>query len=196
MSRFPCLHAERLADLSSSSIFTLPAAPPISRSSQGRKVDFKNTVIVCTSNLGSNILVREDSTLLDGTVTDAAQSQVLEVVASRYPPELVRLSQPLISYKPHHQPSTPQLNRLDEQIVFNSLSPQNLAEIVTLRLREVQQALTASDRRIELLVEQGARDWLASEGYEPRWGARALNRLVNRQVRQPLASALLRGTIR
>jgi len=55
-------------------------------------VDFKNTVIICTSNLGSSILVREDSTLQDGTVTDTAKAQVLEVVSSRYPPELVRTS--------------------------------------------------------------------------------------------------------
>ncbi|ORY76883.1 P-loop containing nucleoside triphosphate hydrolase protein [Leucosporidium creatinivorum] len=68
--------------------------------SQGRKVDFKNTVIICTSNLGSSILVREDSTLPDGTVTDVAKAQVLEVVSSRYPPELVRSSHFLAPFPP------------------------------------------------------------------------------------------------
>ncbi|KAK4050193.1 chaperone ATPase hsp78 [Microbotryomycetes sp. JL221] len=144
--------------------------------SQGRKVDFKNTVIVLTSNIGSDILMHDDSIRSDGTVTDTAKEAVLERVRSLYPPEL--------------------LNRLDEQVVFNSLSPQSIANIVTLRLKEVQQALNTSERRVELLVEQGARDWLAQHGYEPRWGARALNRLIAKQVRQPLASALLKGTIR
>ncbi|KAK4049850.1 chaperone ATPase hsp78 [Microbotryomycetes sp. JL201] len=144
--------------------------------SQGRKVDFKNTVIILTSNIGSDILMHEESTRNDGTVTETAKEAVLERVRSLYPPEL--------------------LNRLDEQIVFNSLSPQSISEIVNLRLREVQHALNTSERRVELLVEQGARDWLAKEGYQPRWGARALNRLIAKQVRQPLASALLKGTIR
>lgn len=144
--------------------------------SQGRKVDFKNTVIILTSNIGSDILMHESSTRSDGTVTDTAKEAVLERVRSLYPPEL--------------------LNRLDEQIVFNSLSPQSIAEIVNLRLKEVQQALNTSERRIELLVEQGARDWLAQQGYQPKWGARALNRLIGKQVRQPLAAALLKGTIR
>ncbi|KAM0790227.1 hypothetical protein ACM66B_005539 [Microbotryomycetes sp. NB124-2] len=144
--------------------------------SQGRRVDFKNTVIILTSNIGSDILMHEDSTRPDGTVTETAKEAVLERVRSMYPPEL--------------------LNRLDEQIVFNSLSPASIGEIVNLRLKEVQQALNSSERRVELLVEQGARDWLAKQGYQPRWGARALNRLIAKQVRQPLASALLKGTIR
>lgn len=144
--------------------------------SQGRKVSFKQTVIILTSNLGSDILADERATLPDGTVTDTARQQVLDRVASLYPPEL--------------------LNRIDEQLVFNSLSPQAIADIVQLRLAEIQQTLTQTDRRIELLVEQGARDWLAEQGYEPKYGARALNRLVNRAVRQPLAAAILKGTIR
>lgn len=147
-----------------------------SRSSQGRKVDFKNTTLILTSNIGSDILMREDSTEPDGTVTEPAKAAVLERVRSLYPPEL--------------------LNRLDEQIIFNSLSPESISSIVSLRLQEVQAALTSSDRRIELVVDEEARDWLAREGYQPRWGARALNRLVNKQVRQPLSKALLRGTIR
>ena len=139
-------------------------------------MDFKNTTIILTSNIGSDILVREDSTEPDGTVTEPARAAVLERVRSLYPPEL--------------------LNRLDEQIIFNSLGPAAISNIVALRLREVQSALTTSDRRIELVVDEAARDWLAKEGYQPRWGARALNRLVNKQVRQPLAAAILRGTIR
>jgi ATP-dependent Clp protease ATP-binding subunit ClpB len=144
--------------------------------SQGRRVDFKNTVIILTSNIGSDILIDERSTLGDGTVTDSARRQVLDRVASLYPPEL--------------------LNRLDEQLVFNALAPGAISDIVQLRLQEIQTTLHQADRRIELLVEQGARDWLAEKGYQPQYGARALNRLVNKAVRQPLASAILRGTIR
>ncbi|GAA5934713.1 hypothetical protein JCM10213_007842 [Rhodosporidiobolus nylandii] len=147
--------------------------------SQGRVVDFKNTTIVLTSNIGSDILAESGATLPDGTVTDKAKEEVLQRVASMYPPEL--------------------LNRLDEQIVFNSLSPSTLSDIVSLRLNEVQHTLnnspSAPERRISLLVEQGARDWLAQNGYEPRYGARALTRLVDRQVRRPLAELLLKGEL-
>ncbi|GAA5971845.1 hypothetical protein JCM21900_002975 [Sporobolomyces salmonicolor] len=148
--------------------------------SAGRKVDFKNTTIILTSNIGSDILAEDKSTIPDGTVTELAKGAVLERVQSLYPPEL--------------------LNRLDEQVVFNSLSPESIAAIVDLRLAELQSLLKASsaapERHIKLLVEQGARDWLAQNGYQPQWGARALNRLINKQVRTPLASAILRGTIR
>ncbi|GAA6037419.1 hypothetical protein JCM8097_008562 [Rhodosporidiobolus ruineniae] len=147
--------------------------------SQGRVVDFKNTTIILTSNLGSDILAEPSATLEDGTVTDKAKQEVLERVASLYPPEL--------------------LNRLDEQVVFNSLSPSSIRKIVDLRLSEVEHTLNhspaAPERRIALLVEQGARDWLAEHGYEPRYGARALTRLINRQVRKPLAEAILRGEL-
>ncbi|GAA5991587.1 hypothetical protein JCM11641_004014 [Rhodosporidiobolus odoratus] len=147
--------------------------------SQGRVVDFKNTTIILTSNLGSDILAEDGATAQDGTVTDKAKNDVLQRVASLYPPEL--------------------LNRLDEQIVFNSLSPSTLHDIVTLRLAEVQYTLnnspTAPERHIPLFVEEGARDWLAANGYEPRYGARALTRLINREVRKPLAEAILRGEL-
>ncbi|BGP09840.1 chaperone ATPase hsp78 [Rhodotorula toruloides] len=147
--------------------------------SQGRAVDFKNTTIILTSNMGSDILAEDGATLPDGTVTDSAKERVLARVQSMYPPEL--------------------LNRLDEQIVFNSLSPESIAKIVDLRLSEVQHTLNhssaAPERRIGLLVEQGARDWLAQNGYQPRWGARALNRLISTHVRRPLAEAILRGEL-
>ncbi|GAA5825365.1 hypothetical protein JCM11251_006951 [Rhodosporidiobolus azoricus] len=146
---------------------------------QGRIIDFKNTTIILTSNIGSDILAEKGATLEDGTVTELAKQEVLQRVASMYPPEL--------------------LNRLDEQIVFNSLSPSTISSIVNLRLSEVQHTLNhspaAPERKIDLLVEGGARDWLAQNGYEPRYGARALNRLINRQVRKPLAEAILKGEL-
>ncbi|GAA5886607.1 hypothetical protein JCM6882_005831 [Rhodosporidiobolus microsporus] len=147
--------------------------------SQGRIIDFKNTTIILTSNIGSDILAEKGATLEDGTVTELAKQEVLQRVASMYPPEL--------------------LNRLDEQIVFNSLSPSTISSIVDLRLSEVQHTLNhspaAPERKINLYVEQGARDWLAQHGFEPRYGARALNRLINREVRKPLAESILRGEL-
>ncbi|KAK4703821.1 hypothetical protein P7C70_g2386, partial [Phenoliferia sp. Uapishka_3] len=145
--------------------------------SQGRLINFQNTTLILTSNIGSDILMRPGATLPDGTVTEAAKEEVLARVQSIYPPEL--------------------LNRLDEQIVFNSLAPAQIAEIVDLRIKELQAILNSqTERKVDLLVESGARDWLAKEGYSPIWGARQINRLVNKQIRQPLAGHLLRGTIK
>ncbi|GAA6053962.1 hypothetical protein JCM3770_004643 [Rhodotorula araucariae] len=147
--------------------------------SQGRVVDFKNTTIILTSNIGSDILSETGATQEDGTVTDRAKEAVIARVQSMYPPEL--------------------LNRLDEMIVFNSLSPSTIADIVDLRLAELQHTLNhspaAPDRRIGLLVEQGARDWLARVGYHPAYGARALNRVISREVRKPLSELIIRGEL-
>ncbi|KAL8290377.1 hypothetical protein RQP46_002635 [Phenoliferia psychrophenolica] len=145
--------------------------------SQGRHINFQNTTLILTSNIGSDILMRPESTLADGTVTDVAKEEVLARVQATFPPEF--------------------LNRLDEQIVFNSLSPIQISEIVDLRIRELQEVLhKQADRKIDLLVESGARDWIAREAFSPLWGAREVGRLVNKKIRQPLASHLLRGTIR
>ncbi|GAA5977592.1 hypothetical protein JCM10908_005033 [Rhodotorula pacifica] len=147
--------------------------------SHGRKVDFKNVTIILTSNIGSSILAEPGATLPSGEVTEMAKTEVLNLVQTMYPPEL--------------------LNRLDEQIVFNSLSPESIAKIVDLRLDELQRTLnhssSAPDRHIALIVEGGARDWLAQHGYEPKWGARALNRLINREIRKPLSEVILRGEL-
>lgn len=114
----------------------------------------------------------------DGSVTESARLEVLERVQSMYPPEL--------------------LNRLDDQIVFNSLSRESVVNIVNLRLKELEQVLNSSstERRISLVVEPEARDWLAAQGYSPQWGARLINRLINKNIREPLSMALLQGTIR
>ncbi|SCZ88612.1 BZ3500_MvSof-1268-A1-R1_Chr10-2g03019 [Microbotryum saponariae] len=144
--------------------------------SHGRKLDFKNTTIILTSNIGSDILMRPESISPNGEVTPVARDLVLERVRSLYPPEL--------------------LNRLDEQIVFNSLSPTHVASIIDMRLSEIQQMLNTNERKIHLSIDPEARDWLAKEAYQPRWGAREVNRLLNKVVRQQLASAILKGTIR
>ncbi|GAA5914041.1 ATP-dependent Clp protease ATP-binding subunit [Sporobolomyces salmoneus] len=149
-------------------------------SGDGKEVDFKNTIIILTSNIGSDILSQPGSTREDGTITDHAKEAVLDRVQALYPPEL--------------------LNRLDLQLVVNSLSPDAVKDIVALRIREVENTLNhspaAPDRHLTLKVEDSAREWLAKIGFNPHWGARALNRLVDKEIRTRLANALLKGTLR
>ncbi|KAF7318405.1 p-loop containing nucleoside triphosphate hydrolase protein [Mycena chlorophos] len=142
--------------------------------SQGRKVDFKNTIICLTSNLGSNILADPTSTDASGVVTPSAKQQILDITSAYFPPEL--------------------LNRLDTTLVFNKLSPASILRIVGLRLDEV--AARLRDRRISLDVDEGARAWLAQQGYSSLYGARAVARVVRTEVLFPLAQKLLRGTVR
>ncbi|KAH9479148.1 Heat shock protein 78, mitochondrial [Psilocybe cubensis] len=143
--------------------------------SQGRKVDFKNTIICLTSNLGSDILAH--STASDpetGLVTASAKAEVLERTQEYFPPEL--------------------LNRLDSMLVFNKLSRTSILKVVGLRLDDVSERL--KHRRITLDVDDQAREWLAAHGYSEMYGARAIARVVRTDVLFPLAQKLLRGTIR
>jgi len=143
--------------------------------SQGRKVDFRNTIIVMTSNLGAPILSQAGAIdAKTGEVTEASKAAVRKVVEMTYPPELI--------------------NRLDELVVFNSLAKQSVRQIVDIRLHELQTIL--SDRRITLQLSDKAKTWLADQGYDSVYGARALNRTLAKHLRQPLAAALLDGTIR
>ncbi|KIM39539.1 hypothetical protein M413DRAFT_447019 [Hebeloma cylindrosporum] len=143
--------------------------------SQGRKVDFKNTIICLTSNLGSDILAHP--TACDpntGVVGEEAKSEVMERTQEYFPPEL--------------------LNRLDSIMVFNKLSRSSILKVVSLRLRDVADRL--KNRRISLDVDDAARQWLANHGYSDMYGARAIARVVRTDVLFPLAQKLLRGTIR
>ncbi|KAK7694949.1 hypothetical protein QCA50_002137 [Cerrena zonata] len=142
--------------------------------SQGRKVDFKNTIICLTSNLGSDILTHKDATDSNGIVTQDARDQVLERTAEYFPPEL--------------------LNRLDSMLVFNKLSKESILSIVSLRLEDVQDRLKS--RRITVDIDEKAREWLAQQGYSEVYGARAIARVVRTKVLFPLAQKLLKGTIR
>ncbi|KAF8141334.1 P-loop containing nucleoside triphosphate hydrolase protein [Boletus edulis] len=142
--------------------------------SQGRKVDFKNTIICLTSNLGSDILAHPSSCDANGIVTEAARAEVLERTSEYFPPEL--------------------LNRLDAILVFNKLSRSAILDVVTLRLNDVTERL--KDRRITLDVDEAARAWLVKKGYSEVYGARAIARVVRTEVLFPLAQKLLRGTIR
>ncbi|KAF8240339.1 P-loop containing nucleoside triphosphate hydrolase protein [Tricholoma matsutake] len=142
--------------------------------SQGRKVDFKNTIICLTSNLGSDILAHPTASDANGVVTAEAKDEVLERVSEHFPPEL--------------------LNRLDSMHVFNRLSKKSILEVVSLRLKDVADRL--KNRRITLDVDDTAAEWLAEQGYSQVYGARAIARVVRTDVLFPLAQKLLKGTIR
>lgn len=146
---------------------------------QGRKVDFRNTLVVLTSNLGAEILLQPDVSAqggqeLSGKITPEKQQAVMDVVRASFAPEF--------------------LNRLDEFIVFRRLSKQALRDIVDVRLSELQARL--NDRRILLKVDADVRDWLAEHGYDPQYGARPLNRLVAKEIGNGLADLIIRGDIK
>lgn len=140
---------------------------------QGRKVDFRSTLIVLTSNLGQDILIDEPESS-DGTISPATKSAVMGVVQHSYPPEF--------------------LNRIDEFIIFQRLSRSAIRDIVDIRLKEVQARL--EDRRIALDVPADVRDWLGDKGYDSRYGARPLQRLMNKALLNPLAMRIIKGEIR
>ncbi|KAJ1678698.1 hypothetical protein EV182_003531, partial [Spiromyces aspiralis] len=138
--------------------------------SQGRTIDFRNTILIMTSNLGSELLMSEDP----GSMGSSVRQQVADRVRQHFSPEFA--------------------NRIDEIVVFNRLSRDALRGIVDVRLREIQQQL--DDRRIILHVSDAAKKWLADHGYEPVYGARPLNRLIHKVILNPLARALIEGSIR
>lgn len=136
---------------------------------QGRTVDFRNTLIVLTSNLGSDVLANQP----DGETTDMVQAQVMEVVRAHFRPEF--------------------LNRLDEIVLFSRLQKKDMARIVDIQIARLQSLLT--DRNIVIKLDDLAHQWLANEGYDPVYGARPLKRVVQRSLQNPLAELLLEGAI-
>ena len=145
------------------------------KDSHGHKVDFRNTIIVLTSNLGSTEILAGAEANADGdeSITPATKKAVMDIVHASYPPEF--------------------LNRLDEFIVFQRLSRSALRDIVDIRLRELQRRL--DDRRIILDVNDAAKQWLCTTGYNPRFGARPLNRLISKEIGNALADKIIRGQI-
>ncbi|KAK6530177.1 chaperone ATPase hsp78 [Orbilia ellipsospora] len=141
--------------------------------SQGRKVDFRNTIIVFTSNLGQDILVNAPEGDESGMIAPEIKTAITEEVAHHYPPEF--------------------LNRIDEFIVFQRLSKSSLRDIVDLRIKEVQDKL--DERRIDLDLGEGVKEFLADKGYSVKYGARPLQRLVLKQLLNPLAMRLIQGQI-
>ena len=134
---------------------------------QGRTVDFKNTILIMTSNLGSQFLVNPD---LDA---DAKKKAVMDAVHMQFKPEFI--------------------NRLDELVMFHPLTREELGGIVDIQVAQVSARLT--ERRITLDVTDSAREWLANTGYDPAYGARPLRRLVQTEVGDQLARMLLAGQV-
>lgn len=139
---------------------------------QGHRVDFRNTMIVLTSNLGAESLVLDNST--NAEISQDVKDEVMSTVQSSYPPEF--------------------LNRIDEFIIFRRLSREALRDIVDIRLRELQTRL--DERRITLDVPDDVKGWLCERGYDPRYGARPLNRLIQKEVGNSLADKIIRGAVK
>jgi len=140
---------------------------------QGRVVDFKNTIIIMTSNIGSQRILQYQG-LPGGPEYERMKEAVLEELRYHFRPEF--------------------LNRVDEIVVFHALSEAHLKQIVDIQLARLQKRL--EERRITLMVTPAARDYLARKGYDPHYGARPLKRLIQREVETALAKRLLAGEIR
>jgi ATP-dependent Clp protease ATP-binding subunit ClpB len=137
---------------------------------QGHTVDFRNTLIIMTSNLGADYLVNQP----DGQDTDAVRDQVMTVVRSAFRPEF--------------------LNRVDEIILFHRLKRNEMGRIVDIQMTRLQKLL--DERKIVLVLEPSARDWLADKGWDPAYGARPLKRAIQKAVQDPLAEMILAGTVK
>ena len=136
---------------------------------QGRTVDFKNVLIVMTSNMGSEILAQQSENEEPGAIRE----QVMQVVRNKLQPEFI--------------------NRIDEMLLFHRLSRSNMEEIVDIQLVSLRKLL--ADRKIILELDGSAREWLARMGFDPVYGARPLRRVIQNELQNPLASALLAGQI-
>ncbi|MFT5511009.1 MAG: ATP-dependent Clp protease ATP-binding subunit ClpB [Hyphomicrobiaceae bacterium] len=137
---------------------------------QGRTVDFRNTLIIMTSNVGAEMLVAQK----DGEAVDEIRDLVLAELRGKFRPEF--------------------LNRLDDIVLFERLKRDQMTAIVDIQLQRLEVLL--ADRKIELRMDQAAKDWLAGRGYEPAYGARPLKRVIQRFVQDPLAEMILGGSIK
>jgi ATP-dependent Clp protease ATP-binding subunit ClpB len=137
---------------------------------QGRTVDFRNTLIIMTSNLGAEILVNQP----EGQDTEAVRDQVMAIVRASFRPEF--------------------LNRVDEIILFHRLQKSDMARIVDIQMKRLAQLL--EERKITVKLEPAARDWLAEKGWDPAYGARPLKRVIQKSVQDPLAEMILSGRIK
>ena len=136
---------------------------------QGRTVDFRNTLIIMTSNLGAEYLIGQS----EGEEVSAVREEVMAVVRANFRPEF--------------------LNRLDDIVLFERLKRTQMSKIVEIQLRRLSRLL--ADRKIVLELEDGAKTWLAERGYDPAYGARPLKRVIQRFVQDPLADRILAGDI-
>jgi ATP-dependent Clp protease ATP-binding subunit ClpB len=137
---------------------------------QGRTVDFKNTLIIMTSNIGSEFLANQK----DGEDVEAVRPYVMAEMKTKFRPEF--------------------LNRIDEIILFHRLKREQMAAIVDIQIARLQKLLV--DRKLTLVLDDQARTWLANRGYDPTYGARPLKRVIQKSVQDPLAEQLLAGRIK
>ena len=135
----------------------------------GRTVDFRNTLIVMTSNLGGDILAAQE----EGHDSDEVRDEVMEVVRTAFRPEF--------------------LNRLDEIILFHRLGREHMAAIVDIQLGHLLARL--AERRIALKLDKAAKAWLADRGYDAVYGARPLQRVIQKSLQNPLAGLILAGKV-
>jgi ATP-dependent Clp protease ATP-binding subunit ClpB len=137
---------------------------------QGRTVDFRNTLLIMTSNLGAEYLVNQK----EGEDSDAVRDLVMQVVRASFRPEF--------------------LNRIDDILLFHRLKREQMGAIVDIQIRRVQKLL--AERNITLTLSDKARQWLADKGYDPAYGARPLKRVIQRQVQDPLSEQILSGKLK
>jgi len=134
---------------------------------QGRTVDFKNTIIIMTSNIGSDILMKDDLS------EDKKQSQVLDQLKNHFRPEF--------------------LNRIDETVLFNGLQPQQIDQIVQIQIQKVEERL--KEKNIKILLDQKALRFISSRGFDPLYGARPIQRVIQKELLNPLSQKLLKKEI-
>jgi ATP-dependent Clp protease ATP-binding subunit ClpB len=137
---------------------------------QGRTVDFRNTLIIMTSNLGAEYLVNQP----EGEDSDAVRDQVMAVVRAHFRPEF--------------------LNRVDEIILFHRLKRDQMTRIVDIQMRRLSKLL--ADRKLTVDLDDKAKEWLGERGYDPAYGARPLKRVIQKYVQDPLAELILQGKIK
>jgi ATP-dependent Clp protease ATP-binding subunit ClpB len=137
---------------------------------QGRTVDFKNTMLIMTSNMGAEYLAQQN----EGEDVEAVRDQVMGEVRARMRPEF--------------------LNRIDEIILFRRLGRAQMGSIVDIQLKRLEKLLV--DRNMKLELDGNARAWLANKGYDPVYGARPLKRVIQKELQDPLARLILEGSIK
>jgi ATP-dependent Clp protease ATP-binding subunit ClpB len=138
--------------------------------SKGHRVDFRNTIVIMTSNLGAELLVNQP----EGPITEGTKEKVIEIVRHHFAPEF--------------------MNRIDEVVVFNRLTREHISNIVDIRVHELQELL--KEKNIKVQLTDAAKTWLAAMGYDPAYGARPLNRVIQKSIMVPLSRKLIENTLR
>jgi ATP-dependent Clp protease ATP-binding subunit ClpA len=143
---------------------------------QGRLCDARNTIIIMTSNLGAHFLLEDSASTVKGKISKATREHVMSAIRGCFRPEFI--------------------NRLSSITIFNKLTPGDIRKIVESRIKEVQDRILLNGKNVRLLLDDAAKDYLGAAGYSPQYGARPLNRLIQKEVLERLAVLMLRDQIR